>query len=311
MRCCLIGGSGFIGSHLALLLAASGRELTVVGRSAAPLRKLPPGTSYVSGNYGDQQLLRKLLAQADEVIDLAYATVPQTSFADPVFDIQANLPPSVSLLQRAGEARLRRIVLISSGGTVYGVAKTLPITEAHPTNPISPYGITKLTIEKYGLMFHRLARLPVIIVRPGNAYGPGQFSETGQGFVAAAIARVLGRREVTIYGREGTVRDYVHVTDLARGILCALEHGQPGCCYNIGTGVGRSNLDVLKTIEPLASAHGRRIELRVDAQRGFDVPANILDSARLRETSGWTPQVSFEAGIAETWNHVAGAAGTS
>lgn len=311
MRCCLIGGSGFIGSHLAPLLAASGRELTVVGRSAVPLRKLPPGAKYVSGDYGDRQLLRKLLAHADEVIDLAYATVPQTSFADPVFDIQANLPPSVSLLRCAGEARLRRIVLISSGGTVYGVAKTLPITEEHPTDPISPYGITKLTIEKYGLMFHRLAGLPVIIVRPGNAYGPGQFSETGQGFIAAAIARVLGRREVTIYGREGTIRDYVHVTDIARGIVSALERGQTGGCYNIGTGVGKSNLDVLKTIEPLASTHGRHIELRVDERRGFDVPANILDSARLREASGWLPQVPFEAGIAETWQHFAGAVETT
>jgi len=310
MRCCLIGGSGFIGSHLAPLLAANGRRLTVVGRSAVPLRKLPPGAQYASGDYGDLQFLRKLLAQADEVIDLAYATVPQTSFADPVFDIQANLPPSVSLLRCAGEARLRRIVLISSGGTVYGVAKTLPITEEHPTNPISPYGITKLTIEKYGLMFHRLAQLPVIIVRPGNAYGPGQLSETGQGFVATSIARVRDRREVTIYGQEGTIRDYVHVTDIARGIVSALEHGQPGCCYNIGTGVGKSNLDVLRTIEPLASTHRRRIELRVEERRGFDVPANILDSARLREISGWTPQVPFEAGIGETWNHFVGAAET-
>jgi UDP-glucose 4-epimerase len=310
MRCCLIGGSGFIGSHLAALLAAKGRRLTVVGRSAVPLRKLPPGAQYASGDYADLQFLRKVLAQADEVIDLAYATVPQTSFADPVFDIQANLPPSVSLLRCAGEARLRRIVLISSGGTVYGVAKTLPITEEHPTNPISPYGITKLTIEKYGLMFHRLAELPVIIVRPGNAYGPGQISETGQGFVATSIARVRDRREVTIYGQEGTIRDYVHVTDIARGIVSALEHGQPGCCYNIGTGVGKSNLDVLRTIEPLASTYRRRIELRIEERRGFDVPVNILDSARLREISGWTPQVPFEAGIGETWNHFVGAAET-
>jgi len=301
----LIGGSGFIGSHLASLLAASGRELTVVGRSAAPIRKLPPGTKYVSGDCGDQQLLRKLISQTDEVVDLAYATVPQTSFADPIFDIQANLPPSVSMLRSAAEARLRRVVLISSGGTVYGVARSLPINEEHPTDPISPYGITKLTIEKYGLMFHRLTGLPVIIVRPGNAFGPGQIPEAGQGFVATAIARVLGNREVTIYGQEGTIRDYVHVTDIARGITSALEHGQPGCCYNIGTGVGKSNLDVLRTIEPLASTHGRRIELRVDERRGFDVPVNILDSSRLREVSGWTPRVPFEAGIEETWNFLA------
>ncbi len=289
MRCCLIGGSGFIGGHLASLLAASGRELTVVGRSAAPIRKLPLGVKYVCGDYGDPQLLRKLISQTDEVVDLAYATVPQTSFADPIFDIQANLPPSVSMLRSAAEAGLRRVVLISSGGTVYGVARSLPINEGHPTNPISPYGITKLTIEKYG------------------PFGPGQIPEAGQGFVATAIARVLSNREVTIYGEEGTIRDYVHVTDIAKGITSALEHGQPGCCYNIGTGIGKSNLDVMRAIEPLASTRRRRIELRVDERRGFDVPVNILDSARLREVSGWTPRVPFEAGIEETWNFLASA----
>jgi len=306
MRCCLIGGSGFIGSHLASLLTASGRELTVVGRRAAPIRKLPLGAKYVCGDYGNQELLRTLISQTDEIVDLAYATVPQTSFADPIFDIQANLPPNVSMLRRAAEARLRRVVVVSSGGTVYGMARSLPINEEHPTDPIAPYGITKLTIEKYGLMFHRLTGLPVVIVRPGNAFGPGQIPEAGQGFVATAIARVLSKRDVTIYGQEGTIRDYVHVTDVASGIISALEHGQPGCCYNIGTGVGKSNLEVLRAIETLASVHGHRIELRVGEPRGFDVPVNILDSGKLREVSGWTARVSFEAGIEETWNFLEG-----
>jgi UDP-glucose 4-epimerase len=245
------------------------------------------------------------MSQTDEVIDLAYATVPQTSYADPIFDIHGNLPPSVSMLRCAADAGVRRVVLISSGGTVYGVARSLPVNEEHPTNPISPYGITKLTIEKYGMMFHQLAGLPVIVVRPGNAFGPGQLPDKGQGFVATAIARVQSGREVTIYGREGTVRDYIHVTDLARGLVSALERGQPGNCYNIGTGIGKSNLDVLKSIETLASAHGRRMELRIAEQRGFDVPANILDSAKLREASGWMPMVPFEAGIEDTWRFLA------
>lgn len=305
MRCCLIGGNGFIGSHLAPLLEASGRDLTVVGRSGAPARKLPPRAKYVCGDYGDQDLLRKLIAQTDELIDLAYATVPQTSFADPMFDLQANLPPSVAMLRIAAELGLRRVVLMSSGGTVYGAAQSLPIGEEHPTDPISPYGITKLTIEKYGLMYHRLRGLAVIIVRPGNAFGPGQTPEAGQGFVATAIARILSNRGVTIYGPEGTVRDYVHVADVAKGVAAALEHGQPGSSYNIGTGVGRSNADLLSSIEPLASRSGRRIDVRFDERRGFDVSANVLDSAKLTGISGWKPSIPFETGIEETWNYFA------
>jgi UDP-glucose 4-epimerase len=290
------------------LLAATGRDIIVVGRSTVPTRKLPIGTKYVCGNYADLQLLRKVISQTDELIDLAYATVPQTSFADPIFDLQANVPPSVAMLRMASEFDLRRVVLVSSGGTVYGVARSLPINEEHPTDPISPYGITKLTIEKYGLMYHQLRNLPVIITRPGNAFGPGQKAETGQGFLATAISRVLSDRPVTIYGRKGTIRDYVHVTDLAGGIASALERGQPGASYNIGTGIGRSNLDLIRALEPLASAQRHHVEVRFDERRGFDVPVNILDSAKLRTISRWEPLVPFEVGIEETWNSFAGAA---
>ncbi len=156
-------------------------------------------------------------------------------------------------------------------------------------------------------MFHRLAGLQVVVVRPGNAFGAGQSPEKGQGFVATAIARVLGNREVTIYGQAGTIRDYVHVTDIASRIIYALEHGEPGCCYNIGTGIGKANLEVLRAIEPLVSKRGCRIELRVAEPRGFDVPANILDSARLNKASGWVPRVPFDAGIEEAWNFLADA----
>jgi UDP-glucose 4-epimerase len=279
--------------------------VTVVGRSPVPARSLPRGTRYLSGDYGDQNLIKNLLSQTDELIDFAYATVPQTSFADPLFDLQANLPPSVSMLRNACEFTLRRVVLVSSGGTVYGVARSLPIDEEHPTNPISPYGITKLTIEKYGLMFHRLRGLPVIIVRPANAFGPGQIPEAGQGFVATAMGRVLKSREITIYGKKGTVRDYVFISDVVRGICSALEHGELGSCYNIGTGIGKSNLDVLERIEPLVSARGLRLAVRAEEPRGFDVPVNILDSTKLTAISGWRPSVPLDQGIEETWNFIA------
>ena len=146
--CCVIGGAGFIGVHLTRLLVASGREVVIVGRRTTPPGPLPPGARYVSCDYGERARLRSILAGSAEVIDLAYSTVPQTSFADPVFDIVSNLPPSVGMLQEAVTAGVERVVLGSSGGTVYGIAETLPIREDHPTNPISPYGITKLAIEK-------------------------------------------------------------------------------------------------------------------------------------------------------------------
>jgi UDP-glucose 4-epimerase len=300
-RSCVIGGTGFIGSYVVRGLLSAGRRVSVIGRNPQPSRPLPPGVAYGSGDLGDRSFLAGALQGVDEVIDLAYTTVPKTSFDHPVDDILGNLPAAVTLLQVAGELALKKVVVVSSGGVVYGNAVDLPITEDHPTNPISPYGITKLAVEKYAMMYWKSDDLPVVCVRPGNAYGEGQKPFTGQGFVATAIASILRGREVSIYGENGTVRDYVHVEDVAGGIIAALEHGIPGSCYNVGTGVGRSNRDVWAVLFRLARARGLNPLLRTLSPRRFDVAANVLSSARLLEDSGWQAEIPFEAGIGRTW----------
>ncbi len=301
MRTCVIGGAGFIGAALVRLLVASGREVVVLGRRPQAAVALPPGVAYISGDYGDRSVLRGALRAAGEVVDLAYATVPQTSFVDPVFDILANLPPSVGLLQEAAEAAARRVLIVSSGGTVYGKALALPLGEDHPTRPISPYGITKLTIEHYARMVHAVAGLPVTIVRPANAYGPSQRSDAGQGFIAAAAHAIARGRRISLFGARGTVRDYIHVSDVARGILAALECGEAGATYNIGTGIGHDNAQVLALLAPLAGAAGLELHVETLPARSFDVPANVLDATRLRACSGWRPLVDLAAGLAEVW----------
>lgn len=301
-KCCLIGGAGFIGTQLTKLLAASGREVVVVGRSPCPRNELPGGVIYHSGDYGDRAVLKKILSEGAEVVDLAYATAPQTSYADPIFDLVSNLPASVGLLQEAVEAGVRKVVLVSSGGTVYGVSQSLPITEDHPTHPISPYGITKLALENYGHMYNLLFDLPVVVVRPGNAYGEGQRTLSGQGFISTAMQRILDGEAVHVYGERGTVRDYIHVSDVAAGIVAALDKGASGAAYNVGTGDGRSNLEVLDMIGPLAQAAGIEVKIRFLPSRKFDVPANVLDSTRLREASGWRPAVPLIAGITRLWD---------
>ncbi len=304
MRCCVIGGAGFIGAWLVRELLATGREVRVLGRRAERPAELPAAAEYVSVGQGPIDWATSLDG-ADEIVDLAYATVPQTSYADPVYDILANLPPIVGLLEAARGLPLRKMVVASSGGTVYGHADALPITEDSQTNPVSPYGITKLTQEKYALMFHRLHGVPVSIVRPANAYGPGQRAFTGQGFIATAMGAILKRQEVTVFGESGTVRDYIHVADVARGILAVLDRGDAGQVYNLGTGVGRNNREVLHAIEPLAARRDLAVRIRLAPAREFDVRANVLDSARLRACSGWAPTEDFNEGLASMWNAIA------
>jgi UDP-glucose 4-epimerase len=218
-----------------------------------------------------------------------------------VRDILDNLPAEVKLFEMACALRIKKLVFVSSGGTVYGKALRLPQDEEHPTAPISPYGITKLSTEKYAFMFHELESLPVVCVRPGNAYGEGQKPFVGQGFVATAIVSILQRRELVLFGESGTIRDYLHVSDVAEGILASLEHGTPGECYNIGSGMGLSNREVLDAIAPLAQAAGRDIRLEVLPARRFDVPANVLDWNKLHLATGWTPRLPFPEGIERAW----------
>ncbi len=304
MKCCVIGGAGFIGTHVTRLMAESGRDVVVLDSGGQPGTPLPAGVRFMSGDYGERAVMKHALDGVDEVIHLAYATVPQTSFEDPIHDLLSNLPETVQLLQVAAEVGIAKFLLVSSGGTVYGAPSSLPICEDHPTNPISPYGITKLTLEKYAAMFWAVSGLPIVIVRPANAYGEEQRATGGQGFIAAAIHSIVRGEEFAVFGPEGTVRDYVHVSDIASGIVAALHHGQNGSTYNIGSGRGRNNLEVLSEIEPFASRDGFKMRVRMLPPRKFDVPANVLDSRKLTAVSGWQPKVDFASGIERVWNAV-------
>ena len=301
-HCCVIGGDGFIGTWLVDRLVEHDRKVTIIDINPQPVRSHPESARYIAADYGQRSLLAEALQGVNEIIHLAYSTVPKTSFDDPVEDIRNNLPATVALLEAASTIGVDKFILMSSGGTVYGKVERLPISEDHPTNPISPYGITKLATEKYAMMYSSLKGLPVICVRPGNAYGEGQKPFAGQGFISTAIASILKGREVTIFGEAGTVRDYIHVVDIADGVIAALEHGRPNSSYNIGTGVGRTNKDVLAAIAPLAESEGLEVRVKTLPQRPFDVPVNILDSTKLNNETGWKPAVSFENGIKRTWN---------
>lgn len=306
MSCCVIGGGGFIGQNLVQALADQGQSIIVVDLNQQVPKRLPSGVKYVAGNYGDRAFLCDALKEVDDVIDLAYASVPKTSFEDPVKDILGNLPSSVNLFEVASDLRIKKVVVVSSGGTIYGKATNLPISEDHPTNPISPYGITKLAIEKYAKMYHMLKGLPVVLVRPANAYGEGQKPFTAQGFIATAIASALTGREIILFGDQGTIRDYIYVNDVVSGIISVLKLGKIGESYNIGSGIGTSNREILEMIMKIAKSEDVELRVKVLPPRKYDVPANILNSSKLKNETGWFPAVSLRDGIKLTWEHFKG-----
>lgn len=302
----VIGGAGYIGAHLVPQLIATGRRVTVLGRSVMPKYDLPEGVEYMPGDFSQHDLVCRLLDEHQEVVHLAYATVPNTSFENPLGDLLQNLPSTVQLFSESAEREVR-LILVSSGGTVYGEAVELPMRETHPTKPISPYGVTKLTLENYAYLYAETHGLKFVCVRPGNAYGVGQRPFAGQGFIATAIASAMRGIPIKIYGRHGAVRDYLYVSDLASGIVRALERGRLSETYNLGSGLGLSNLNVVEAFEPLMLKIGRVVEIENLPERAFDVRSNVLDSTKLHEHTGWNPLVDFPEGIRRTceWLRVA------
>lgn len=296
LRTLVIGGSGYIGMYLVPILIESGRSVSVLGRKKLLTQELPNEANYISGDFGDIELIKELLKTHDEVIHMAYASVPNTSYENPLGDLLENLPPAVQLFSVAAEAGIK-LLFVSSGGTVYGEPESLPISESHPTKPISPYGLTKLTLENYARLYSITKSLKFLCVRPANAFGIGQVPFKGQGFISTAIASIIRGGAVDLYGENGTIRDYVYVSDLAYGIFKVLDSGVLGETYNIGSGIGMSNLDVILRFKPILEDMGFKIQINNLPPRSFDVAKNVLDSKKIKEHTGWKESISFDEGL--------------
>jgi len=299
MNTCVIGGNGFIGKYLVNELLSTDRNITIVSRSIVEEPKVQSLQVETLFNKN----LEALIPEMDEIVCLAYATKPKTSFDNPIKDIEENLAQTVHLFELAAKSkRLKKIIYVSSGGAIYGHTDDELIEEDHATKPISPYGITKMAIEHYAHLYYTLYNLPVVIVRPSNAYGLGQLAKEGQGFIAYALQSVLQKRPIEIFGKEGTIRDYVYVTDLAKALHACLEKGKSGSTYNVGLQHGYSNLQIVNLIKKISEEKGFTVTARHTAARPFDVNRNVLNTARIKADTGWVPRILIEEGLRATWN---------
>ncbi|MDQ6990610.1 MAG: NAD-dependent epimerase/dehydratase family protein [Mariprofundaceae bacterium] len=296
--CLVIGGQGFIGSHLLPALLKSGKNVISLNRHEVNDSHQVDGITHITGDYSNSDLLESLLQKSDEVIHLAYATQPNTSFLDPFSDLSQNVPATLQLFKLAAQYHVR-MVFVSSGGTVYGEACSIPQTEDHPTRPISPYGVTKLTLEKYAYLYATIYNLNIIIARPSNPYGEGQRPFAGQGFIPTAMALAYQGKSLTIYGQTGTVRDYIYISDVVSGLITILNHGEKGEIYNIGSGIGLNNLQVTELIQESLQIDDIILDINHTEKRPFDVENNILDSQKLKKI-GWQPSVTMNEGLEKT-----------
>jgi UDP-glucose 4-epimerase len=303
MRSALVlGGNGFIGYHLVCALMNSGWQVTVYDRAIrSRFSEWNAQPSYIRGELGNRELVREHLTQTDTVFHLAYTTIPKTSNDDPVYDIQSNVTTTVNMLTECVRANVRRVVFLSSGGTVYGMPKQLPVPESHPTEPICSYGITKLMIERYLFLFRCLYGLSYSIVRPSNPYGEQQNILGEQGAVGVFLGRIARGHPIVIWGDGSVTRDYLYVGDLVRACVMAAQTDIPDLLVNIGSGEELSLNDLLQIIRDTI---GVTFAVEYQAGRPFDVLRLALDITRARQVLGWEPTVSMTFGIKRTWNWI-------
>lgn len=304
LKVLLIGGCGFIGSHVADSLLRNGLTVRIFDRRNEIFRAPLHGVEYVMGDLADIPQVYEALAGVQAVIHLASATVPATSNLDPVADIIGNQVAMVRLLEVMRTSDVRKLVYLSSGGTVYGVPSTDIVEETHPLQPISSYGIVKVAIENYLQMENRQHGLQHVVLRASNPYGPRQGHTGIQGVIGTYLWRIMRDEAIEVWGDGSVVRDFIHVRDLAALCVSAVQSNMSGC-YNAGSGTGTSVAEIIHSINRTIESTGKEAVVPIyKPSRNFDVPRIVLDIGRARRDFDWCPTIDLEEGISETWDWV-------
>ena len=302
MNIILLGAAGFIGTNLTLALAKQPENrITVVSRRRASFAAVDalalPNVRFAECDLVSEPDFSHLLEGQDVVYHLLSTTVPTTSNLRISEELNANVVLSAKLFEACAARGVKKVVFFSSGGTVYGKAVSCPLREDTPTDPITSYGIQKLTIEKLLYLYHHMYGFDYRVIRLANPYGPWQRPNGVLGAVTTFTYKALAREPITVYGDGSVVRDFIYIDDAVRGILSIVDGDASHRVYNLGSGRGTSIREVLDTI---------RRELDVEPEiiwrdaRPVDVPVNYLDIGRFEAAFGALNPIPLEAGIRKT-----------
>ena len=297
MNCLILGGGGFLGSHLCEALLAEGHRVRVFERPRLKRdgrARFFSQAEWVEGDFTNPVDISQTIEGCEVVFHLIWSTLPKTSNDNPIYDLESNVVSTLRLLDAVKKNKVQKFIFVSSGGTVYGIPKQIPISETHPTNPICSYGITKLAIEKYLNLYQHEYGLDYCVLRVSNLFGERQQGSATQGAIAVFLDKALKGETIEIWGDGHVVRDYVYVGDVTRAFLKAMHYLGDSDVFNIGSGQGHSLNDLLKMIESLL---GRPVRHVYGEGRALDVPINVLDISKANRLLGWKPNTTLQNGL--------------
>lgn len=304
-RCIVYGGGGFIGSHLCEELLGAGCEVTVFDKlnfSVRNIEHLLGSIKVLQGDFSNPVDIKTSLEGIDVVYHLVSSTLPASSNENPVYDAETNLISSLRLFRLCTENKIRKVIFLSSGGTVYGIPDKVPIREDHSANPVCSYGIIKKAIEDYLYLFNYLHGLDYTVFRLSNPYGERQNPNAGQGVIAVFLNKIIRNEEIVIWGDGEVVRDYIYIKDAVRALAASAGRQTPAKVFNLSYGTGVSLNGLLDIMKRVSGKSG--IKVNYLPKRSFDVPVSVLDNGLIHEQTGWMPVTKLEDGIAATYEYL-------
>jgi UDP-glucose 4-epimerase len=292
------GGAGFIGSHIIDQLIDNGHEVVIIDNlSTGKKENINKKAKFIKIDIGDPKIKNIFKKEKfDYVFHLAAQIDVRKSVEDPIADAKTNILGSLNILENCKNFSVKKVIFSSTGGAIYGDAEIIPTPETYPEKPISPYGICKLSVEKYLYYYHQIFGLNYIALRYGNVYGPWQNSKGEAGVVAIFLDKILSGKQPVINGDGKQARDYVYVDDVVRANMLALESEEIGT-YNVGTGI---ETDVNKLFSVLNNNFSNKIkEVHGEAKMG-EQARSCLSFELIKKDLGWEPEVGLEEGIGKT-----------
>lgn len=289
----ILGGGGFLGTNMTARLVAAGRRVINVSRSH--LHREPGGLARYLAPAPDR--LADLVAQSSCVLHMAHGSSPATSLLAMERNLAASMELTFALMRACAEHGVR-LVYLSSGGAIYGPDAPVPTPETAPTLPISPYGVEKLTAERYLHVGALHLGLDYRVLRISNPYGPWQLGLHGQGVIGTWMRRILSGQPVEIWGDGSLARDYVYVDDVLRAMERAMEHRGAARIFNIGSGTATRLDALLGHLRPLCDD---RLQVIFRDSRPAHVPVSRLDVSLAQHNLGWQAEITLDSGLAATW----------
>ena len=288
----VVGAGGFIGTNLLLHMQKLNCKVRAISRSYLAL---VPGDNIllITADLNDGAVADEHCAWADIVIYLASEGAPATANENIVASAEQGVVNSLKFFERCVSQNIEKLVYLSSGGTIYGDAEQVPTPETSALKPNNAYSISKMAVEQYLALYKQLGRLNYVVLRASNPYGPYQFATKNQGVIGRFIGLASRGEPVPLWGDGSAIRDYLYVDDLSEAILKAVEYRGSETTFNIGSGVGRSLMEVIECIK----ATGLDVNVINKPALPAAVAASVLDISLARRELNWEPIVQFEHGV--------------